>query len=46
MKIEIVSRYDNKKVLLCGEYESIKECLEKNRGADLEKNRGADLEGP
>ena len=40
MKIEIVSRYDNKKVLLCGEYESIKECLE---DADL---GGADLVGP
>jgi hypothetical protein len=31
MEIKIVSRYDSSKVLLCGEYESVKECLEKNR---------------
>ena len=42
MKVKIVSRYDSKKILLCGEYESIKDCLEKNRGADL---RGANLKG-
>ena len=41
MKIEIRSRYDDK-IILCGEYESIKDCLEKNRGANL---RGANLEG-
>jgi hypothetical protein len=41
MKVEIKNRYDNK-VILCGEYESIKDCLEKNRGADLS---GADLWG-
>ena len=51
-QIKIVSRFDSGKVLLCGKYESIKDCLEKNRyaslggayleGADL---RGADLRG-
>ena len=41
-EIKIVSRYDSSKVLLCGKYESIKDCLEKNRGAYL---RGADLGG-
>jgi uncharacterized protein YjbI with pentapeptide repeats len=35
MEIKIVSRYDSSKVLLCGKYESVKECLEKNRGANL-----------
>ncbi len=40
MNIEIRSYYDNK-VILCGEYESIKDCLEKNRGATL---RDANLE--
>jgi len=46
MKIEIRNRWDNK-IILCGEYESVKDCLEKNRGADLEgaNLRGADLEG-
>src|SRR3990167_7399668 len=34
-EIKIVSRWDNDKVLLCGKYESVKECLEKNRGANL-----------
>jgi hypothetical protein len=42
MEIKIVSKYDSSKVLLCGKYESVKECLEKNRGANLE---GANLEG-
>ena len=41
-EIKIVSRWDKKEILLCGKYTSIKDCLEKNRGADLE---GADLEG-
>ena len=41
-QIKIVSRYDKDKILLCGEYESIKDCLEKNRGAYLS---GADLSG-
>ena len=41
MKIEIKNRF-NDKIILCGEYENIKDCLEKNRGADL---RGAYLEG-
>jgi tRNA G37 N-methylase Trm5 len=41
MNIEIRNRWDNK-VIICGEYESIKDCLEKNRGANL---RGANLEG-
>ena len=41
-EIKIVSRWDSSKVLLCGKYESIKDCLEKNRGAYL---RGANLGG-
>jgi len=50
-EIKIVSRWDENKILICGKYESIKDCLEKNRanltgaylrGADL---RGADLTG-
>ena len=51
MKIEIKNRF-NGKIILCGEYESIKDCLEKNRdanlgGADLRDAnlRGADLTG-
>jgi len=45
--IKIVSKWDNKKILLYGKYESIKDCLEKNRGADLRGAylRGADLKG-
>ena len=39
--IEIRNRWDNK-VIICGEYESIKDCLEKNRGANF---WGADLRG-
>ena len=42
MKIEIKSRFDNNKVLVSGKYENIKECLEKNRDANL---RGAYLQG-
>ena len=47
MKIKIVSRWDSNKVLLVGKYESIKDCLEKNRGAYLRGAylRGADLRG-
>jgi hypothetical protein len=41
MNVEIKSRWDNK-IILCGEYESIKDCLEKNKGANL---RGANLGG-
>ena len=47
-EVKIVSRYDSSKVLVCGNYESVKDCLEKNRdgvnfsGADLS---GADLSG-
>jgi hypothetical protein len=37
--IEIKNRYTNK-VIISGKYESIRSCLEKNRGANL---RGADL---
>ena len=46
MKIEIRNRFDNK-IILSGKYASIKECLEKNRGADLRSAKlgGADLEG-
>ena len=39
MKIEIKNRW-NGEIILCGEYESITDCLKKNIGADL---RGADL---
>ena len=47
MKIEIKLRFDSSKIILCGEYESIKECLEKNQGANLSGAdlRGADLSG-
>jgi len=41
MNIEIKSRWDDK-IILCGEYENIKDCLEKNRGANL---WGANLGG-
>ena len=34
MKIEIKNRF-NDEIILCGEYESIKDCLEKNKTADL-----------
>ena len=34
-QIKIVSRFDSGKVLLCGKYESIKDCLEKNKEANL-----------
>jgi hypothetical protein len=34
MKIEIKHRYSGE-IILCGEYESVKDCLEKNRGSDL-----------
>ena len=39
MKVEIKHRYSGN-IILCGEYESIKDCLEQHRGADL---RGAYL---
>ena len=42
MEIKIVSRWDSNKVILCGEYESIKDCLEKKRSANL---WGANLRG-
>jgi len=41
MKIELKNRWTNK-IILCGEYESIKDCLQKNRYANL---RDADLRG-
>ena len=41
MTVEIKNRW-NDKIILCGEYENIKDCLRKNRGADL---GGADLGG-
>jgi len=46
-RIKIFSRWDNKKVLVSGKYTSIKDCLEKNSGADLSGAdlRGADLRG-
>jgi len=47
MKIEIKSRFDSTKVLVSGKYENIKDCLERNRGANLQGAdlRGADLQG-
>ena len=46
MKVEIKSRYTGQ-ILISGDYESIKDCLEKNRGADLRDAnfRGAYLRG-
>ena len=46
MKIEIKHRYTNE-IIIQGEYESVKDCLEKNRGANLEgaNLRSANLEG-
>jgi uncharacterized protein YjbI with pentapeptide repeats len=46
MKIEIKNRWDDK-IILCGEYKSVKDCLEKNRAANLRgaNLRGANLEG-
>jgi len=41
-EIKIMSRRDSRKVVLSGKYESVRDCLEKNRGADLS---GADLSG-
>jgi len=41
MKIELKNRWTNK-IILCGEFESIKDCLQKNRYANL---RDADLRG-
>ena len=41
MKIEIENRFTGS-IVVSGEYESVKDCLEKNRGANL---RGANLEG-
>jgi hypothetical protein len=41
MKVEIKNRY-NGSVIICGEYSSVKDALEKNRGAYL---GGADLGG-
>jgi hypothetical protein len=44
--IEIKNRFTDQ-IIICGEYESIKDCLEKNRGANLggANLRGAYLEG-
>jgi len=46
-RIKILSRWDNKKVLVSGKYTSIKDCLEKNSGAYLGDAYlgGADLSG-
>jgi hypothetical protein len=41
MYIEIKNRFTGE-IILCGEYESIKDCLQKNSGANL---TGADLHG-
>ena len=41
MKVEIKNRY-NGSVIICGEYTSVKDALEKNRGANLE---GANIRG-
>ena len=40
--IKIVSRWDEKKILVSGKYESVKDCLERNSGAYLSD---ADLSG-
>lgn len=37
MEIKIVSRWDSSKVIVCGQYENIKDCLEKNRTANLSR---------
>jgi hypothetical protein len=44
MKVEIKNRWDGN-IILCGEYESIKDCLEKNKEKDLSSAnlRSADL---
>ena len=42
MLVEIRSRTTRSSIILTGGYESIKDCLEKNRGANL---RGANLRG-
>ena len=42
MKIEIKSRFDSNIILIVGEYENIKDCLEKNSRANLS---GANLVG-
>lgn len=34
-ELKIVSRYDSSKILLYGQYESVKDCLEKNKHANL-----------
>ena len=46
MKVEIKNRFSGS-IVLCGEYESIKDCLERNSGAYLRSAdlRGADLRG-
>jgi uncharacterized protein YjbI with pentapeptide repeats len=46
MKIEIKNRFTDE-IILCGEYESIKDCLQRNKGADLSGANlsGADLRG-
>ena len=46
MKIEIKNRFTGENII-CGEYQSVKDCLEKNRRANLyEANlSGADLRG-
>ena len=46
-EIKIVSRWGSEKVLVCGKYESIKDCLEENKGAYLGGAylRGAYLRG-
>jgi hypothetical protein len=38
MEITIKNRF-NSNIILCGEYESIKDCLQRNRGADLQGRR-------
>jgi hypothetical protein len=46
-EIKIVSRFDSEEIIVCGKYESVKDCLEKNRDADLGGTdlSGADLSG-
>jgi len=46
-EIKIVGRYDSSKVILQGKYESVKDCLEKNKDKDLSRANlyGANLYG-
>ena len=40
-KIEI-RRWDNNKLIICGEYESVKDCLKKNKSKSFYREVGDD----